>query len=234
MKKFFRKVKDYIKRNKLLFTIILLILLVIGIVYFIFFRTKVNTIKSVKKVLSPNFYEVECVDSLCDYISAYKGDKYGEHTIYIYNAKGKKIAKIKDKYDSKSSYVKNVSGVTRNYVILSKNDYSEGKTLGYILVNNKGKEKYASNNILYSLTDNLVAELSDEEYKVIDLNGKTVFKNVVNLNTYANKEIISVILNTPGAPLKEALIKEKLADSIEVSFEASIDITLEALFTLFI
>lgn len=195
MKKYFKRIVNFIKKNKLILSIILFVLLAVGIVYFIFFRTRINTIKSVKKILSPNYYEVNCVDNLCDYISAYKGDKYGEHTIYIYNAKGKKIAKIKDKYDSKSSYVKNVSGVTKNYVILSKNDYSEGKTLGYILVNTKGKEKYISDNILYSITDNLAVELSDDEYKVIDLNGKTVFKNVVDLKTYANKGIVSVTLN---------------------------------------
>ena len=195
MKNYIRKIINYIKKNKIIFTIVLLILLILGIVYFIFFRTKVNTIKSVKKVLSPNYYDVECIDSNCEYISAYKGNKYGDYTIFVYNAKGKKIAKIKDKYDSKSSYVKTVSGVTKKYVILSKNDYVNGKTSGYTLVNTKGKQKYNSDNVLYSITDYLVAELSDKSYKIIDLNGKTVFKKIVNLETYANKEVISVTLN---------------------------------------
>ena len=194
MKKYFKKILKFIKEKKLLFIIAASVLLVVGAVYFIFFRTKVDTIKSVKKVLAPNYYNVDCLDSNCDYIVASNGNEFGKHTIIVYNSKGKKIAKINDDYDSESSITKKVSGATNNYVILSKTDYNESKTVGYELTDTKGKAKYSSDNILYSLTDDLVAELSDNNYKIINTSGKTVFKSVVNVESYANNSVLSLTL----------------------------------------
>ena len=94
MKKYFKKVLKFIKEKKLIFIIAASVLLVVGAIYFIFFRTKVDTIKSVKKVLAPNNYNVACLDSNCDYIVASNGNEFGKHTIIVYNSKGKKIAKI--------------------------------------------------------------------------------------------------------------------------------------------
>lgn len=194
MKKYFKKVLKFIKEKKLIFIIAASVLLVVGAIYFIFFRTKVDTIKSVKKVLAPNNYNVACLDSNCDYIVASNGNEFGKHTILVYNSKGKRIAKINDNYDSESSITKKVSGATNNYVILSKTDYNENKTVGYELTDTKGKAKYSSDNILYSLTDDLVAELSDNNYKIINTSGKTVFKSVVNVERYANNSVLSLTL----------------------------------------
>ncbi len=192
MKKILRKIINFIKGHKLLFIILAAIIVIAILIYFIFFKINIPTVKRVKKVLKPNYYSVECLDSDCNYIVAYKGDKFGKHTIYIYNSNGKKIAKINDKYDNKSSYTKNVTDATKNYVIFSKTDYVTSKTNGYVLTNTKGKSKYNSKNYLYSLTDNLVAEKTKNTHKIIDNDGKTIFKDATNIKVYANNSIVSI------------------------------------------
>ncbi len=191
MKKYLRKILEFIKKNKLIFIIAAIVLLIVGVIYFIFFRTKIDTVKSVKKILSPNSYSVECLDSECDYIVALKGDKYGKYTIYVYNSKGKKIAKINDTYDANASYVKTVSGATKNYVIFSKMDYTSGKIVGYSLTSTKGKPKYNSDNALTVLTDYLIAEKTGDTFNIIDSNGTVKYKKATNIKTYANNTYLS-------------------------------------------
>ena len=186
------KIKRFIRNNKKICLIISAIL-VIGIILLIIFgRSNVLTVKKVKKILSPNFYNVDCLDENCEYISASKGDKLGKYTTYVYNANGKKIAKINDKYNSESKFVKTISGVNKNYIIFKKSDYSSGKAMGYTLATTRGKERYSSEGILYGLTDNLVSEKNSDTYKIINLKGKTVFGNVTDIEKYADNNILSL------------------------------------------
>ena len=186
------KIKKFVRNNKKLCLIISAILVIGIVLLFIFGRSNVVTIRKVKKILSPNFYSVDCLDENCEYITASKGDKLGKYTTYIYDSNGKKIAKINDKYNSESKFVKNISGVNKNYVIFKKSDYASGKAIGYTLATTKGKEKYSSDGVLYGLTDNLISEKLDDTYKIIDLKGKTVFGNVNDIEKYADNNILSL------------------------------------------
>lgn len=188
------KIKRFVRNNKKLCLIISAILVIGIVLLFIFGRSSIVTIKSVKKILAPNFYSVDCLDENCDYITASKGDKLGKYTTYVYNANGKKIAKINDKYNSESKFVKTISGVNKNYVIFKKSDYASGKARGYTLATTKGKEKYSSDGVLYGLTDNLVSEKIDDVYKIINLKGKTVFGNVTDIEKYADNNILSLTI----------------------------------------
>lgn len=186
------KIKRFVKNNKKL-CLVISTLLVIGIILLIIFgRSNVLTVRKVKKILSPNFYNISCLDENCEYISASKGDKLGKYTTYVYDSNGKKIAKINDKYNSESKYVKTISGVNSNYIIFKKSDYASGKVIGYTLATTKGKEKYSSEDVLYGLTDNLISEKIDNIYKIIDLKGKTVFGNVTDIEKYADNNILSL------------------------------------------
>ena len=186
------KIKKFVRNNKKLCLIISAILVIGIVLLFIFGRSNVVTIRKVKKILSPNFYSVDCLDENCEYITASKGDKLGKYTTYVYDSNGKKIAKINDKYNSESKFVKNISGVNKNYVIFKKSDYASGKAIGYTLATTKGKEKYSSDGVLYGLTDNLISEKLDDTYKIIDLKGKTVFGNVNDIEKYAGNNILSL------------------------------------------
>ena len=187
-----KKLKKFIKRNlkKLLICVFALVILAIGLM--IFSNFGVTTVKRVKKVLSPDFYSVECLDANCNYIVASKGDKLGKYTTYVYDSNGKKMAKVKEKFNSSSKYTRTISSVTKNYIIFKRADYASGKALGYTIATNKGKEKYTSENVLYSLTDYLISEKTDNNYKIIDNKGKKIFDNVSDIEEYADNNILSL------------------------------------------
>lgn len=186
------KIKRFVRNHKKLCLIISTLLLIGIILLIIFGRSNVLTVKRVKKILSPNYYSIDCLDENCDYISASKGDKLGKYTTFVYDASGKKIAKFKDKYNSDSKYVKTISGVNEHYLIFKKSDYSTDKTIGYVITTTKGKEKYASENVLYSLTDELISEKADDTYKIVNTKGKTIFSNVNDIEKYADNNILSL------------------------------------------
>ena len=98
MGKILRRIKDFCKRyvfkNKLI-SIIFGVIIVGLLLFAIFNRTSVDSIKRVKKILSNNFYKIECMSDECNYIIAYSGDKLGKSNILIYNAYSKKIASYK-------------------------------------------------------------------------------------------------------------------------------------------
>ena len=73
------------------------VLVIIGVIALLS-RTKVDTITKVKRVVDTKYYNVECLDTACDYIMAAKGNKLGKSTVYIFDANGKKIASYKDNF----------------------------------------------------------------------------------------------------------------------------------------
>ena len=117
MKKYCGKVKEFIKKNQLLCIAILAVIVLAIFVYVIFFKLNITTIKFTKKVSGSKNYSVECLDTNCDYIVASKGDQYGKYTTNVYSAKGKKIAKLNNTYDSKASYTESVVEASKNYII---------------------------------------------------------------------------------------------------------------------
>lgn len=189
-----KKIKKFIRKHKKICLICLGILLILAIVLFILNKTGVNTVRRVKKVLAPNFYNVNCLDTNCDYIVASKGDKLGKNTTYVYDANGKKIAKFNSNFDSAAKYNKVVSSVTKNYLIFKKTDGASGKTNGYVLATTNGKEKYSSDDVLYSLTNYLISEKTDDNYNIINNKGKKVFSNVSEIEEYADNTILSLTI----------------------------------------
>ncbi|MBR4351015.1 MAG: hypothetical protein IKP98_02190 [Bacilli bacterium] len=193
MKKYCGKVKEFIKKNQLLCIAILAVIVLAIFVYVIFFKLNITTIKFTKKVSGSKNYSVECLDTNCDYIVASKGDQYGKYTTNVYSAKGKKIAKLNNTYDSKASYTESVVEASKNYIITSKVDYSTKKEIGYVLKNTNGKAKYNSKTELKAITDYLISEKTNDGYKIINYKGKTLYKDVKSLETFGNKEVVSII-----------------------------------------
>lgn len=187
-----KKLKKFIRKNskKLLICLAVLVVLAVGLV--IFSNFGITTVKSVKKILRPDFYSIECLDANCNYIVASKGDKLGKYTTFVYDSNGKKLAKVKEKFNSSSKYTRTISSINKNYIIFKKTDYASGKALGYTIATTKGKEKYSSENVLYSLTDYLISEKADSNYKIIDSKGKKVFDNVNDIEEYADNNILSL------------------------------------------
>ena len=211
MGKIMKKTKSFFKRyvfkNKIISIIVGVI--IIGLLLFaVLFRTNVDSISRVKKVLSNNYYKIECMSDECDYIIAYSGDKLGKSNILIYNAYGKKIASYTEDFKSNAKTVRNIYSVTNNYLIFKKENITSGKTENYILATSKAKIKYTSDNMLYSLNDNLVSEKLDNLYNILDKNGKVLYTNVSEIKSLGNNKYFSaniknedVILNENGEPI---------------------------------
>ena len=193
MKKYCRKIKEFIKKNQLIFIVVLAVIVLAIFVYVMFFKLNITTIRFSKKISGSKNYSVECLDSNCDYIVASKGDQYGKYTTNVYNSKGKRIAKINNTYDSKASYTESVVEASKNYIITSKVDYSTQKRIGYVLKNTNGKAKYNSKTELKAITDYLISVKTEDGYKIINYKGKTLYKNVKSLETFGNKEVVSIV-----------------------------------------
>ena len=206
MGKLFRKIKDFCKRyifkNKIISAIIGVV--IIGLLLFVIFgRTSVDSIRRVKKILPNKYYKVECMSDACDYIIAYKGDKLGKSNILIYDANGKKIASYKEDFKANTKTVRNIFSVTKNYIVFKKDNIVSGATEGYALANTKAKEKYNSENQLSGINDYLVSEKLDESYNIIDKNGKVLYTNAKNIKAQAAGKIISVSIKNEDVILNE-------------------------------
>ncbi len=193
MKKYCGKIKEFVKKNQLIFIVVLAVIVLAIFVYVMFFKLNITTIRFSKKISGSKNYSVECLDSNCDYIVASKGDQYGKYITNVYNSKGKRIAKINNTYDSKASYTESVVEASKNYIITSKVDYSTQKRIGYVLKNTNGKAKYNSKTELKAVTDYLISVKTDDGYKIINYKGKTLYKNVKSLETFGNKEVVSIV-----------------------------------------
>ena len=206
MGKIFRKIKDFCKRyifkNKII-SIIVGIVVIALLLFVILFRTNVDCIKKVKKVLANKYYKVECMNSTCDYIIAYKGDKLGKNNILIYNAYGKKIASYKENFNASDKTIRNIYSVTKNYIIFKKENITSGNTEDYILATTKAKQKYMTEYLLSSLNDYLISEKKDETYNILDSNGKTLYTNVTKIKSQADGKYFSVTIKNEDVILNE-------------------------------
>ena len=206
MGKIYRRIKDFCKRyifkNKLIS--IAAGIVVVGVLLFVIFsRINVDSIKIVKKVLSNNFYKIECMSDSCDYIIAYKGEKLGNTTIYIYNAYGKKIASYKENFKTDNKIIKNIFSISKNYIIFKKEDVSSSKIKGYLLTNTRIKTKYSSENVLLGLNDYLISEKLEDTYNIINNDGKVLYTNVNDINIQADGKIISINIKKEDVILNE-------------------------------
>ena len=186
----------YVKNNKTKCLIILLAaILIIGIAIAILKNVGNDEIKRVSKVLPQKYYDIECLDSKCDGIVAYKGEKTGKSKVTLLNSKGKVVAKYKDVYDAKAKTVKSPVALGKDFFIYKKTNVSSSKVTGYSIANKRGKETFSTDKSLKVLNENLV--IMDDtnkglnSYSILDPKGKVLFKNVNDYDIYADGNIIS-------------------------------------------
>ena len=206
MKKILCSIKDFCKKyllkNKVISVFIGLIILVI-LLFVIFNGSGVDNIKRVTKVLSNKYYKIECMSDTCDYIIAYKGNVVGKSKISIYNAKGKKIAAYKEKFNMNSLIIRNIYAVNKNYIIFDKTNGNENKSAGYAIAKTNGKEIYTTSNSLTGINDYLVSEKLEESYNIVDKNGKVLYTNVKNIKGYSDNKIVTATIKNEDVVLNE-------------------------------
>ena len=170
--------------------------IIILAIFLIVRSLKSDYIKYVKKVLPTKYYNVECLDSYCDQIAAYKGKRTGKTRVSLLTSDGKVAAKYNEKYDPKAKTRREPLAVTKNYVLFKNVKVKDGKVSSYSIANKRGKELFKTEDTLKVLNDYLVV-LDDKDkgingYSIIDAKGKELFKKVNDYNKYADETIISI------------------------------------------
>lgn len=203
-------------------------LAVIGlIVASVLIALRSNDIKSVRKILKPKYYNVECLDLYCNGIKAEEGNKLGKSKITLLNKNGKIVAKYTTTYDSKAKFKFNPYQVTTEYFISKKVSVSDNKVVGYTINNRNGKELYATDKVLSSLSEKYIIMKDSSKYSIIDKNGKEIYTNISEYNSYADGNLIylsiedqSIILNSKGDQVLSGykVAREVFDDSKKTAF----------------
>lgn len=213
MEKILGFLKKYLIEKKLIYAVIGLVLAIV-IICTIVNKTSVNKLKTVRRVLFNNYYKVDCMNTDCDYIIAYKGNIVGKSKIVIYNAEGKKIASYKEIFNADKLYVRNIAAVNKNYIIFDKTNISDNKSAGYSIATTKGKEKYTTENRLVSLNNYLISEKLEESYNVLNTNGKVLYTKVSDIDSYADGKYLSLNIKNEDIILNEK--GEKVLDGFKI------------------
>lgn len=188
-------IKD-IKNNKTRYLIILLAaILVIGIIVAIAKNLKNDDIKRVSKVLPSKYYAIDCLDSNCDGIAAYKGVRTGKSKVTLINGNGNTVAKYTEVYDAKAKIRKEPAALGDGFFIYKKTNTSNNKIAGYSIANKRGKETYSTESTLKLLNKKLVL-MSDtnkgiNSYSIVSPNGKIVAKNMNDYELFNEGKVIS-------------------------------------------
>ena len=191
MKKILSSVKDFILKHKVLVLITLGVIILLIALICIFTRSSVDKVKRVSKVLSNSYYKVECMNTNCDYIIAYKGDLIGKTKIKILDAKGKKVASYTEKFNTDKMIIRNIFAVNKNYIIFNKTDANNNKSAGYSLAKTNGREIYNTENKLEALNEYLLSEKLEESYNILTKEGKVLFTNVKDIKGYNDNKILT-------------------------------------------
>ena len=184
--------KKIFKNKEFKFTLALAIIVVLIVLCFIF-KVNENIATRVTKVLWVNYYNVECVDSKCKFVAAYKGNKKGKSTVKIINSDGKTV--IKYNTDASDELTKEIVAATNNYAIIALKD-DKDYTHGYSVINSRGKEVLNEEEVtLFTITDTLFYSKKGELYTIYDYKGNIVYKDVKDIKFYDNNKIITFINN---------------------------------------
>ena len=162
------------------------------IILCVFSKTEKDLITRVSKVLWVKYYKIECINTECKYVVAYKGEEAGKTTVKIININGKTVVKYTVDY-SVDKLKKVPVNATSKYAILALKD-DKDYTHGYSVVNSRGKEVLREEEkTLYTITDKYFYSKTDELYTIYDYKGNELFKDVKELTFYNDKKIITFV-----------------------------------------
>ena len=162
------------------------------IILCVFSKTEKDLITRVSKVLWAKYYKIECINTECKYVVAYKGEEAGKTTVKVINTNGKTVVKYTVDY-SVDKLKKVPVNATSKYAILALKD-DKDYTHGYSVVNSRGKEVLREEEkTLYTITDKYFYSKTDELYTIYDYKGNELFKDVKELTFYNDKKIITFV-----------------------------------------
>lgn len=182
-------------KNRVVLIAVCLVIVLSAVLLIIFGRTNDNIVTRVTKVFGKKYYKINCINSDCKYMVAYKGSKKGKTEIKVINSNGKAVSKFDVDYSS-DELIKEPVNAAEKYVIVSLKD-KDNYTHGYAIINKNGKEvlrdeKYT----LYPITDKYIYGKNDNLYTIYDYKGNTLYKDVKYVTFYNDGKIISYVSDT--------------------------------------
>ena len=195
-KKTEKKSFDLFKNKKILF-VAAFIIFVFLIIFFVFKNSKkYEEITKVDKILSEQYYTVDCLDSKCDSLAAYSGDAAKDSTVTLVKSDGTQVAKYKINNNAEDKVTKSPVALGNNWFIYKKTDNESKKEIGYSIANKNGEEIYSTEEKLSVINDNLVLMTNPDKgidgYTILSSGGKVLFSNVNTIDEYCDNEILSV------------------------------------------
>ena len=190
---------------KIIIAAIIIFLVIIGGKCLFNKLNKNDEISGVKKILSPKYTDVSCLDTSCNGIMAIEGNKLSDYRVLLFNSKGKRIANYKTAYDNKNKMVETPIEVTDKYFIATSSLEGTTKVNKYIIKDSKGKNLFTTSNKLKVVNENFISMKEEKSYSLITSTGKSVYKNIKDIFTYVDGDYIrietsdsAVILNRKG------------------------------------
>ena len=149
--------------------------------------------------MKEKYYSIKCLDTNCNQVAAYSGDKNGKYTVTLLKNNGSKIASYSDKYDAKAKNVKEPFSVGNSFFLSLKKGVEKEDIISYSINNKNGKELFSTENSIKLLTDDLVIMYSDSKensgYTILDSKGNKKFSKISDYDIYANDSIITIEIN---------------------------------------
>ncbi|MBQ3475051.1 MAG: hypothetical protein IJH20_02645 [Bacilli bacterium] len=191
-----KKSFDLFKNKKILF-VAAFIIFVFLIIFFVFKNSKKYAeITKVDKILSEQYYTVECLDSKCDSLAAFGGDAAKDVTVTLVKSDGTQVAKYTVKNNAEDKVTRTPVALGNNWFIFKKVDNESKKEIGYSIANKHGEEIYSTEEKLSVINDNLVLMTNPDKgvdgYTILSSTGKVLFSNVNTIDEYCNNSILSV------------------------------------------
>lgn len=188
--------KKFDFKNKKFLFVLAFIIFVFLIIFFVFRNSKTSDeITKVERVLSEQYYSVNCLDTKCNNLAAYSGDVAKEITVTLVKSNGTQVAKYTEKNDAEAKVSKAPVALGDNWFIFKKTNNETKKDAGYSIANKHGEEIYNTENKLSIINDNLVLMTDPDKgidgYSILSSSGKVLFSNVNDIETYDNDSIIS-------------------------------------------
>ena len=197
----FEKKKEKNKRinNNLLIKVFIVIVIIAAFLFFIKRFFKNDSITSLDRILKEKYYSIECLNSSCTEVAAYKGSQTGKSKVTLLKSNGDEVANYIINYKADASTTTKPYALGDEFFLSKATDNDTKNVKSYSILNKKGKEVYKTEKSLKLLTNNLVI-LEDtnkgiNSYSILDKNGKIIFEKVNDYDVFANQKIVSIETN---------------------------------------
>lgn len=198
-KKSAKKIQKNIRNIGVILSVVIILVVATLLIYKI---ANSNRISSVTRKLKNKYDDIKCINKSCDGILAKEEGKKNTDIIRIYNSKGSLVVKYKEKQSKKT---KSPYALKDEYFL--KKTYISDENVTYSINNLNGEKLYSTKNKLSSLSNYFILMQKQgnigDVYTLIDKEGKELYSNISELETYDDDKYIYIKIDKDYFILKE-------------------------------